>query len=212
MKPARTDGRFRPAGFRMRVLVAMMLVITALTTIVIVLAERTLFLASIGAMLVVAGLIAGVMRDNAASVRPAVTRLIYGLLAVAVGLGASRSWSRYHVWRTQLGLWTQTVIDAPDSYRAWVALGSMMQRREVRPMGLRFTERAMAIYPSAAVLFGLAEGYQGSNHCDLAIPHFQHALRLRDDALTSRSRGNVAGGALKQGHPQLIFQLAHGHR
>lgn len=148
----------------------------------IVLAERTLFLASIGAMLVVAGLIAGVMKDNAASVRPAVTRLVYGLLAVAVVLGASRSWSRYHVWRTQLGLWTQTVIDAPDSYRAWVALGSMMQRREVRPMGLRFTERAMAIYPSAAVLFGLAEGYQGSNHCDLAIPHFQHALRLKEFA------------------------------
>lgn len=148
----------------------------------IVLAERTLFLPSIGAMLVVAGLIAGVMRDNVASVRPAVTRLVHVLLVVAVVLGASRSWSRYHVWRTQLGLWTQTVIDAPDSYRAWVALGSMMQRREVRPMGFRFTERAMAIYPSAAILFGLAEGYQGSNHCDLAIPHFQHALRLKEFA------------------------------
>lgn len=148
----------------------------------IVLAERTLFLPSIGAMLVVAGLVAGVMRDNVASVRPAVTRLVHALLVVAVVLGASRSWSRYHVWRTQLGLWTQTVIDAPDSYRAWVALGSMMQRREVRPMGFRFTERAMAIYPSAAILFGLAEGYQGSNHCDLAIPHFQHALRLKEFA------------------------------
>ena len=86
----------------------------------IVLAERTLFLPSVGAMLVVGGLARGERHHPGPPARAHGDGCM-GSSRVTVLLGASRSWSRYHVWRTQLGLWTQTVIDAPDSYRAWVA-------------------------------------------------------------------------------------------
>jgi protein O-mannosyl-transferase len=141
----------------------------------IVLAERTLFLPSIGAMLVLGGLASGIAPPNGAAWRQAT---LGALVALAVVLGASRSWSRYHVWRSQIGLWTQTVIDAPDSYRAWVALGSLMIRPEHREMGLRFGERGMALYEHPSIMIGLAQRHQERNRCDLALPLFKRALEL----------------------------------
>jgi hypothetical protein len=141
----------------------------------IVLAERTLFLPSVGAMLVLGGLGSAATLGTSAAWR---RWLLGGLTALAVVLGASRSWSRYHVWRSQLTLWTQTVIDAPDSYRAWVGLGSLMVRPEHQEIGRRFTARGIAIYEHPAVLLGLAQQYQGSNRCDEAIPLFARALEL----------------------------------
>lgn len=148
----------------------------------IVLAERTLFLPSIGAMLVLGGLLAGSTGTPARA--PSRTRhwVMGALVAVAVLLGASRSWSRYHVWRSQVGLWTQTVIDAPDSYRAWVGLGSLMIRPEHQDMALRFAERGMSLYEHPSIMIGLAQRYQGRNRCDLAIPRFARALELKEFA------------------------------
>ncbi|MDX2262952.1 MAG: hypothetical protein SFU84_14765 [Gemmatimonadales bacterium] len=148
----------------------------------IVLAERTLFLPSVGAMLVLGGLLAGSVTTPARA-RSRTSQWVMGsLVAVAVLLGASRSWSRYHVWQSQIRLWTQTVIDAPDSYRAWVGLGSLMIRPEHREMGLRFAERGMTLYEHPAILIGLAQRYQNSNRCDLAIPKFVRALEIQEFA------------------------------
>jgi protein O-mannosyl-transferase len=144
----------------------------------IVLAERTLFLPSIGAMITVAGLLAGVEWPTRGRVREAV----YLGIAVVLALGASRSWSRAQVWRTEIGLWTQTVIDAPDSYRAWIALGSLMIRPEHTEMAIRFTKRGVDLFPNAGVVIGLAQRYQANNQCNLAIPVFQQALRLKEFA------------------------------
>lgn len=148
----------------------------------IVLAERTLFLPSFGAMLVLGGLLAGTSAATTPS-RARTRHWVMGVLvAVAVFLGASRSWSRYHVWRSQIRLWTQTVIDAPDSYRAWVGLGSLMVRPEHEEMALRFIERGMSLYEHPSIMIGLAQRYQGRNRCDLAIPLFARALELKEFA------------------------------
>lgn len=148
----------------------------------IVLAERTLFLPSFGAMLVLGGLLAGTISSASSSRSRGQLWLMGACVVVAVLLGASRSWSRYHVWRSQLRLWTQTVIDAPDSYRAWVGLGSLMIRPEHQEMALRFAERGMALYEHPAILIGLAQRYQSRNRCDLAIPKFVRALALQEFA------------------------------
>ncbi len=148
----------------------------------IVLAERTLFLSSIGAMITVAALLAGVRppeQPRSATALRWAARLLFGLVLV---LGASRSWSRTQVWRSEIGLWTQSVIDAPDSYRAWVALGSLMTRPEHREMGIRFTQRGVDLFPNPAVMMGLAQSYQGTNRCNVAIPIFAEALRMKEYA------------------------------
>jgi hypothetical protein len=147
----------------------------------IVLAERTLFLPSVGAMLVVAALGAGVV-EAATARRRATLWLITGAMTIAITLGAARSWSRYHVWRTQIGLWTQTVIDAPDSYRAWIALGSLMIRPEHFEMGVRFTQRGLDIYQNPAAMIGLGQTLQNHGACDRAIPVYQRALAISEFA------------------------------
>jgi hypothetical protein len=147
----------------------------------IVLAERTLFLPSVGAMIVVAALLSGVA-ESAAGRRRATTWLLAGAMTVAISLGAARSWSRYHVWRTQIGLWTQTVIDAPDSYRAWIALGSLMIRPEHFEMGVRFTQRGLDIYPNPAAMIGLGQTLQNHGSCDRAIAVYQRALAINEFA------------------------------
>ena len=146
----------------------------------IVLAERTLFLPSVGAMLVLGGLLAGTTTGPSASIS---RQWVLGVLvAVAVLLGASRSWSRYYVWRSQIRLWTQNVIDAPDSYRAWVGLGSLMIRPEHTELAFRFAERGLSLYEHPVVMIGLAQRYQVHNRCDLAIPKFVRALELKEFA------------------------------
>lgn len=148
----------------------------------IVLAERTLFLPSIGAVIAIAGLLAGTAKLPHRVAAPARAWVFGGLIALVVLLGASRSWSRYHVWHSQIRLWTQAVIDAPDSYRAWVGLGSLMTRPEHLEMGRQFMARGMLIYPQPGILFGLAQKYQGRNACDRAIPFFAQALQLKEFA------------------------------
>jgi len=148
----------------------------------IVLAERTLFLPSVGSVMVVAALLAGVAQSSAWQRGPVVRWGVATLLTVVVALGAARSWSRYHVWRSQIGLWTQTLIDAPDSYRAWVALGSLMIRPEHFELGVRFTERGIGIYPNPAVMIGLGQTLQNHGACDRAIPIYQRALAINEFA------------------------------
>lgn len=81
----------------------------------IALAERTLFLTSVGAVLVVAGIVdrlSGPVRKGA-----------FAAAAVLVALGAIRSHDRTRTWRDQRGFFDQLTADAPDSYRAWYVAG-----------------------------------------------------------------------------------------
>jgi hypothetical protein len=79
----------------------------------VLLAERTLYLASAGVCLALGALWALLHRAHSA---PAVV-----LLALVLGLGAARSYTRAGIWRDDSTLFPQLVADAPGSYRAdWV--------------------------------------------------------------------------------------------
>lgn len=85
----------------------------------IVLAERTLFLPSIGAMLVLGGGGALLLERASSHARLGLAALT-GVLLV---LGAYRSATRHPVWSDQFNLWYQTAnVDAPRSFRAHEAL------------------------------------------------------------------------------------------
>lgn len=88
----------------------------------IVLAERTLFLPSVGAMLALGGLGALLAERASESARLALAAGVGALLI----LGVARSTTRHPVWADQFGLWYDTANrDAPRSYRAHHALAEM---------------------------------------------------------------------------------------
>ena len=88
----------------------------------IVLAERTLFLPSIGAMLALGGLGEILLERASAAKQLALAGLVGALLI----LGVARSTTRHPVWADQFGLWYDTANrDAPKSYRAHHALAEM---------------------------------------------------------------------------------------
>jgi len=80
----------------------------------ILLAERTLFLPSVGVALIAAGLIDAMPRWRA---------LTLGLAVALVVLGGLRSHSRVGVWRNQESFFHQIVIDGARSYRSWYIAG-----------------------------------------------------------------------------------------
>jgi len=80
----------------------------------ILLAERTLFLPSVGVALIVAGLI---------DVMPRWRTPVVGMATVLILLGGLRSHSRVGVWRDQETFFRQIVIDGATSYRSWYIAG-----------------------------------------------------------------------------------------
>ncbi len=102
-----------------------------LVPIGIVLAERTLFLPSIGVMIALGGLGALLLERAASSARLGLA-VTTGVLLV---LGAYRSTTRHPVWSTQFNLWYQTAnVDAPKSFRAHEALAETYFQLELERM------------------------------------------------------------------------------
>jgi hypothetical protein len=150
-----------------------------------ILAERTLMLPSIGAMIVVGALgqrlwdaIPTVSRERR-TLRVAVTALI-GLLLVA---GAVRSAVRQLVWHDNDILFSQTVIDAPRSYRAHQIFGAWLFARGFRGEGEEHMWQAINLFPYDPIPpYLLAEEYRKKGACNRAIPLYRWSLATTDTA------------------------------
>jgi hypothetical protein len=145
-------------------------------------AERTLFLPSIGVMLVVGGVLVELPR-----MFPSRRRAIGGLIAASVGLvtvlGISRSMSRHDSWQTAFKIWGQTVIDVPTSYRSWVALSSIVNRMGQRDRAIAHLEVAYSLWDRTnGPLWQLGEWYRVAGRCPEALPLLRRALELNDYA------------------------------
>src|SRR6476661_2728214 len=87
----------------------------------ILLAERTLFLPSVGVMIAVGGAVPWVAKR----VRPAALQAVAAaLLFVCLGLGAWRSYTRTLVWKDNDTLFNAAILDAPNVYRSHYMLGA----------------------------------------------------------------------------------------
>ena len=143
----------------------------------VLLAERTLFLPSVGACLVVGGVAAGIGRrfpDRGA------VRLGWGALVVGViFLGASRSISRLPVWRDNRALFSQTVRDAPESYWAWRNYAGDLVLRDQPDSARTAYERSLALFdrdPNVMDDFAGLERREG--RCERSVPLLRRALAL----------------------------------
>jgi hypothetical protein len=149
----------------------------------IVLAERTLFLPSVGAMLLVAALVQGL------PVSARVTRLIpAGLLALAA-LAVIRFQTRLPVWRSQESFFAALVADAPRTYRAHFVASRYHYGAGRFGEAEAAARRALALYardPQVHEQLGQTLRVQG--RCGEAVPILAEGVRLNPEGTTVRSR------------------------
>ncbi|MDX2121725.1 MAG: hypothetical protein SF070_11800, partial [Gemmatimonadota bacterium] len=143
----------------------------------VLLAERTLFLPSVGACLVVGGVGAALGRHFAAG---STVRLGWGALVIClISLGGSRSISRLPVWRDNRALFAQTVLDAPESYWAWrTYAGDLVLRDQPDSARLAYA-RSLALFDrDPNVLDDLAGLERREGRCERSVPLLRRALGL----------------------------------
>jgi hypothetical protein len=112
----------------------------------ILLAERTLFLATIGAVIAVGGAAQMAWESEGAGSRWA-RRALAGLWVVAIGLGMARTVERWSVWRDETTYVTRTAQDAPRSFRAQRAYGEVLFLAGQRHEGMAAYGRALQYAP-----------------------------------------------------------------
>jgi tetratricopeptide (TPR) repeat protein len=154
----------------------------------ILLAERALFLASVGSALALGGgAAAAIPKFVAAPVGE--RRVVLAALGVLLGLGLWRSSTRQLVWRDNDTLFRQTVLDAPLSYKAHWAYGSMLiALGDMKQAELEY-RIALRLYDGDPNLFSdFGDLYLRGRHCEPAIPLYQKSLILAPEQWKVRSK------------------------
>jgi protein O-mannosyl-transferase len=149
-----------------------------------IVAERTLLLPSVGAMIALASavpwLYVRLERHSTAQLVAA------GALALIIALGITRSVTRNRVWRSNDVLFRQSVLDAPDSYRAHYLLGQYFFEHAQHSYGEHHLRRALELFPDPVVMFNLAEHYREAGWCEPAIPLYRTAFTLASNMRKSQ--------------------------
>ncbi|MEO7085555.1 MAG: tetratricopeptide repeat protein [Gemmatimonadaceae bacterium] len=147
----------------------------------IVLAERTLFLPSAGAMLAVGGL-AVVMLDRVRARygnKRSIIRVSWIALGVVLAAGVARSATRSTVWRDNDTLFRRAVIDAPLSYRAHYMLGAWHFENKRKREGEAEYRKALHLFPyDPFVSYNMAEQYRNFGLCGAALPLYRWTMSL----------------------------------
>jgi protein O-mannosyl-transferase len=142
-----------------------------------IIAERTLLLPSVGAMIALAAAVPWIYA-RVESNRPAQLVLAAGVV-VLLALGIGRSVTRNRVWNDNDTLFRQGVIDAPLSYRAHYMLGTHEFEHKRHDAGEKHYWHALRLFPhDPTVMYGLADQYRYANACPLAIPLYKEAFAI----------------------------------
>jgi protein O-mannosyl-transferase len=137
-----------------------------------IIAERTLLLPSVGAMIAVgAGLWWLWQRVEA---RAPLRRTGVAFLGAVLILGIARSYTRNAVWHDDDRLWRQGVIDAPHSYLAHFRLGvHLFSIGDYRGGDLHY-RKAINLFPHDPLMaYSYAEQLRGAGQCRVAMPIYQ---------------------------------------
>jgi hypothetical protein len=142
----------------------------------VILAERTLFLPSVGAVLAVGAAVAWVTArwmSGGRSWSPVAAAAVAPILV----LGLVKSTSRQRVWRSNDTFYEHIVEDVPLGYRAHYMHGMWLLEKGRRSEGERHVRTAIALFPyDPAVYTDLADQYRRSGLCAPARQFYRRAL------------------------------------
>jgi len=190
-----------------------------LITTGIVVAERTLFLPSLGAMIVLGALLVPAVaawREKFTGAVRFAPQLLCGVMLVT---GAARSERRASVWHDNDTLFRNAVVDSPLAYRTHYMLGSWLFQHHHMKEGEAQYKIALKLFPyDPYMTFNLAERYREFGLCAPAIPFYRWTWDLDPDFPMGRTQLAVcllevgqydaaklaALGALKAGGPARI--------
>jgi tetratricopeptide (TPR) repeat protein len=144
----------------------------------IVLAERTLFLPSVGFTLAVAAaLFALLAPEHEARVRRPLRLALLGSVVGVLCLGAWRSSIRYRGFTNQLSFWYMTMKDAPLSYRANMAIADLIYDSKNPDPARFFFRTAIELFPSGGIARTmLGDKYRFEGNCKEASPLYQAVI------------------------------------
>jgi tetratricopeptide (TPR) repeat protein len=142
----------------------------------VVLSERSLYLPSVGFLLVVGALCAwGVTRA-----RPRMTRAITLAAGVMVIAGVARSAVRHRDWKDLFTFWDATARDTPLSYKGHYAYGVLLRDRGDHAGAIRSLSRAIVLYPRAFWAQNeMGDLYQKVGDCESALRHYAASLEIQ---------------------------------
>jgi hypothetical protein len=146
-----------------------------------VLAERSLFLPSIGVMLAVAMAVRFLSPQFELSEGARVGAL--GGLAIVLLLGAVRSSTRNPVWRDNAALIEQNVQDRPLHWYAHMQYSQLLSDRSRGAEAIREAEIAVRLGERTdyRLLAFAADMFQMHGRCELAAPYYQRSLAMAPD-------------------------------
>ncbi|HET7458803.1 MAG TPA: hypothetical protein VFJ74_14235 [Gemmatimonadaceae bacterium] len=170
------------------------------------LAERTFFTPSVGAVVLVGVLVEWALGQ--ARLYPEDGRVIRGVTAAAVMAlvvaGAGWSAARQPIWKNNDTLFRQGVIDAPLSYRTHYALGGLLVKEGKFGAAERELRAAIRLFPvDPEPMEFLASQYAANKFWQPAIPLLQVASAIREKskydtpAMRRYSRTLLANGYIE---------------
>lgn len=154
---------------------ALLPVANLLTPTGIIAAERTLFLPSVGLVLV-----AGALVELWAVDRGALARRAAGAAAVALlALGVWRSATRAPVWTDSRTLYAQTILDAPRSYWAWRNFAGQMVLDGREALAREAYAHAISLFDRDPQVYDDRGSFERrTGHCERAVVQYRLALAL----------------------------------
>jgi hypothetical protein len=153
----------------------------------IVTAERTLFLPSVGVVLVAAVTIRYLLDGAERRGRT----LVMAATALLLVLGLGKSVVRQRVWKNNDILFDETVRDAPLSYRAHLLRGRNLALKKRLSEAESELRHAIRLFPyDAGATVDVAEAYRRSGFCKPAIPLYEWSFAI-DSTLRDGRLGYV---------------------
>ncbi len=151
-----------------------------------VMAERTLFAASAGAMLCV-GWVAMKLVPDFTRLAEVPRRVTLTAIAGVLLMGVVASASRQRVWRDNVTLFTQTVADAPGSYRARMAYAAILFERKEKTEGFKQLDIANNLFPDDPPLLEFAaEEYAKAGKCPVSARLYKKIVDKYPTHLSAR--------------------------
>ncbi|HEY3288104.1 MAG TPA: tetratricopeptide repeat protein [Gemmatimonadaceae bacterium] len=147
----------------------------------ILLAERTLYLPSAGAMLVVACGVDAV-RERLRALRSPLRPLVPAACVAALVFGVTRSTQRNPFWHDTDSAFELMAAESPLNFKAHYALGGQYFLKNRYRDGEREWQMAIALMPDYhAPYMDLAHRYRQAHLCEAAIPLYRKALSLEPE-------------------------------